>query len=138
MDSFLSTKGGGEVTTEQHAKIFHRKMLRGDVRGAVRYLTDREKGGILHLDDVNVKSGDTVMEALESKHPNALIPDVNSLLNYTITPNFVDVNICEESIEKVAQKLSGSAGIGGTDSHSLQHWLLRSGTASRKVCKALV
>jgi hypothetical protein len=27
LESFLSTKRGGEVTTEQRAKIFHRKML---------------------------------------------------------------------------------------------------------------
>jgi hypothetical protein len=46
MESLLSAKQGG-LTPKQRAKIFHRKMLRGDVRGVVIYLTDREKGGIL-------------------------------------------------------------------------------------------
>jgi hypothetical protein len=118
LESFLSTKRGGEVTTEQCTKTFHRKMLRGDVRGAVRYLTDREKGGILLPGDVNEKSGDSVAEALKSKHPHARIPDASSLTKYPITPNFVDVDICEEAVITVARWLSGSAGLGGTDSHA--------------------
>jgi hypothetical protein len=74
---------------------------------------------------------------LESKHPNAWIPEVASLPKYTITPDFVDVSIYEESDKKVAQQLSGSAGLGGTDGHALQHWLLRFGMASQKLRKAL-
>jgi hypothetical protein len=31
----------GNVSTEERAKIFNRKMLRGDVRGVVRHPTDR-------------------------------------------------------------------------------------------------
>jgi hypothetical protein len=136
LKSFLSTKQGN-VTAEQRAKIFHRKMLRGDVRGAVRYLTEREKGGILLPDDIDEKSGNTISEVLESKHPDARTPDANSLPKYSNTPDFVDVDITEESVEKVARRLSGSAGLGGTDSHALQHWLLRFGAASRKLRIAL-
>jgi hypothetical protein len=102
-------------------------------RGAARYLTDRGKGGILLPDNVNEKFGDSDMEAMESKHPNnARILDVASLSRYTITPDFVDVDICEESVEKVARRLSGSVGLGGTDIHALQHWLLRFGMTSCK------
>jgi hypothetical protein len=61
MESFLTTKQGGEVTTDQQAKISHRKMLQGDVRGAVRYLTEREKGGILLPNDVDDKLGQTAL-----------------------------------------------------------------------------
>jgi hypothetical protein len=46
METLLSAKQG-RLTPEQRAKIFHRNMLRGDVRGAVRCITEREKGGIL-------------------------------------------------------------------------------------------
>jgi hypothetical protein len=66
-------------------------------------LTDRVKGGILLPDDFHKKSGDSFMEALESKHPNARILEVVSLPKYTITSDFVDVDICEESVEKFAQ-----------------------------------
>jgi hypothetical protein len=99
--------------------------------GAVRYLTDRGKGGILLPNDVDKKLGDSVTEALESKHPHARIPDASSLPEYTNTPDFVD------AVKKVARRLSGSAGLGGTDSHALQHWLLQFGVASRKLCTAL-
>jgi hypothetical protein len=140
LEIFLSTKRGGEVTslcTEQRAKIFHRKLLPGDVRGAVRYLTDSEKGGILIPGDVHEKSGDSVAEALESKHPHAWILDASSLPKYTITPDFVDVDICEEAVETGARRHSGSAGLGGMDSHALQHWLLRFGVASWKLHTAV-
>ncbi len=43
MESFLSTKQRGGIKAEQHAKIFHRKILRGDFQHVVRYLTDRKK-----------------------------------------------------------------------------------------------
>jgi hypothetical protein len=68
---------------------------------------------------------------LESKHPDARIPDAVSLHQHNNTPDFVDVDVAEETVEKVARPLSGSAGVGGADSHALQHWLLRFGAASR-------
>jgi hypothetical protein len=34
-------------------------------------------------------------------------------------------------------ELSGSAGLGGTDSHALKHWLIRFGVASLKLHEAL-
>jgi hypothetical protein len=36
------------MTAKQRAKIFHGKMLRGDIKGAVRYLTNRETGRVLY------------------------------------------------------------------------------------------
>jgi hypothetical protein len=38
MESLLSAKQGG-LTSEQRAKIFHQKMMQGDMRVVVRYLT---------------------------------------------------------------------------------------------------
>jgi hypothetical protein len=32
----------GNTTPDQRAKIFNLKMLRGDIRGAVRYLTEQD------------------------------------------------------------------------------------------------
>jgi hypothetical protein len=45
---------------EQQAKTFHQKVLQGNIR----YLMDREKGGILYPDDVNKKSGKSVNKVL--------------------------------------------------------------------------
>jgi hypothetical protein len=139
MKSLLSAKQGG-LTPEQRAKIFHRKMLRGDVRGVVRYLSDREKGGILQPTDIDKKTGDSVETLLRSKHPDARIPKPKSLVPQHYdhsTPNFVRVNITADAVEKVARRLSGSAGLGGTASHALKHWLLRFGVASLDLREAL-
>jgi hypothetical protein len=37
-------KKQGSETSDQRAKTFHQKVLVGDLRGAVRNLTEREKG----------------------------------------------------------------------------------------------
>jgi hypothetical protein len=109
------------------------KMLRGDVRGAVRHLTERDKGGVLMPDDIDEKSGDSVADVLEAKHPDARTPEAASLHRCNTTADFVNVDVTEDTVKTVAQRLSGSAGVGGTDSHALQHWLLRFGVASRKL-----
>jgi hypothetical protein len=72
------------------------------LRGAVRYLTDREKGGILQPTNINEKTGDLVGTVLKSKHPDARIPKPKSLPIYTQTPNFVEVDITAEAVQKVA------------------------------------
>ena len=46
---------------------------------------------------------------------------------YNETPIFIPVNITEEAVESVAQKLLVSSGPGGTDSEALQGWLLKFG-----------
>jgi hypothetical protein len=94
-------------------------MLRGDVRGAVGSPTERDEGGVLMPDDIDEKSGDSVAEVLDSKHPDARTPAALSPLHQ-----------CNTAPEKVAPRLSGGAGVGGTNSHALQHWLLRFGVAS--------
>jgi hypothetical protein len=88
--SYLSTKKGN-LTTEQWTKIFHTKMMCGDVRGAVRYLTVRSKGGVLLPTDMDEKTGNSVIEVLESKHPDARIPDFSKLKKYSTTPDFADI-----------------------------------------------
>jgi hypothetical protein len=99
MDSLLSAKQG-RLTPVQLAKIFHQKMLRGDMRGAVRYLTDREKGGLLQSNNIAEKTGDLVKTVLRSKHPDDRISKPESLFNYTHNPDFVEVDISADAVEK--------------------------------------
>jgi hypothetical protein len=76
------------------------------------------------------KSGDFVAKALQFEHPDVRTADMSQLPAYAGTPDFVNLDIMDEIIEKVAQQLSRSVGVGGSDSHTLTHWLLRFGTAS--------
>ncbi len=136
MQAYLSSKQKG-TTPAQRLSIYHRLVLQGKLRQAVRYLTDREKGSILMPDDIDEKTGDSVTTVLESKHPDARVPDVSFFQSYPNTPDFVDLDITEDSVEKVAGRLSGSAGLGGSDAYACSHWLLKFGTASRKLRVAL-
>ena len=71
------------------------------------------------------------MEVLRTKHPEARTPTAASLDSYPDHPlELVLVDINNNIVAAVAGQLSGGAGTGGTDSVSLQYWLLRFGEAS--------
>ena len=122
-EAYLST-ARGHTTPEDRCRTFHQLVLQGKLRSAVRYITDREKGGLLAPDDIDEKSGLPVEEVLRSKHPEPRVPLAADFEAYDEVPDFVDVDITDDVVESVARKLSGSAGPGGTDSQHLQHWLL--------------
>jgi hypothetical protein len=119
----------GQEINEQRGKTFSRLMLQGKLR-AVRCLTKREKGGVLLPDDTDDKTGDTAREVLESKYPELRAPDISMLEEHDTAPDFVELDLTVETVEKVARWLGGSGGLGGTDASDLQHWLPRFGVAS--------
>ena len=68
------------------------------------------------------------------KHPDARAPSVACLDAYPgKPPEMVSVDITDDVVSAVAGRLSGGARPGGTDSISIQHWLLRSGAASAEI-----
>jgi hypothetical protein len=97
-------------TQEQRAKKFARLVLQDKLRSAVRWLTEREKGGVLLPGNVDEKSRERVIDILQSKHLDAQIPEAAELEDYDNLPDFVDLDITKEVVEKVARRLSGSAG----------------------------
>jgi hypothetical protein len=121
-------KKQGPKTPDQRAKTFHQKVLKGDLRGAVRYLTERVKGGVLLPNNVCSKTG---LRVLDLKHPTTREPDPDALHQYESLPEFIDVNVTEGAVEKTARKMPGAAGLGGVDSYTLKHWLLGFGKASQ-------
>ena len=64
--------------------------------------------------DRTVTINETVAFVLEGGHSIETIPSYTMLKTYEETPIFVPVNITEEAVESVAQKLSGRSGPGGT------------------------
>ena len=54
----------GIITIKERAKIFSTLICRGKMRAAIRYASEREKGGILMPGDVNEMTGDLVSETL--------------------------------------------------------------------------
>ena len=130
MEASLS-KARGSTTPAQRAKAFDAKVKRGKLRSAVRYITDREGGGVLYPQDIDDKSGKTVIDALRDKHPPMREPGAAAMPTFDTTPCLVDLDITEGTVEAVASKLSGSAGLGGMDSVALKHILLQHGGASK-------
>ena len=99
----------------------------------MRYLTEREKGGVLLPDDICSKTGLRVADVLDSKHPNTREPEPDALHQYESLPEFIDVDVTEDAVEQTARKMSGAAGLGGLDSYTLKHWLLGFGRASQEL-----
>ena len=77
------------------------------------------------MDDLDSKTGLPVLEVLQSKHPDAVIPSPEVLEDYASVPSFVILDITACTVEGVARQMSGGAGPGGVDSIALQSWLLR-------------
>ena len=95
----------------------------------MRWLSERESGGV--LDPMQeMKKGVTVLETLESKHPEPPKSHLSSRLQVPVLPDFEDVIISSASLEKTTCSLQGSSGASGTD---IEHWqmvLLRHGAHS--------
>ena len=64
-------------------------------------------------------------EILESKHPIGRDVEISSLPIFEFCPELINIEVTEDSVEKVARKLSGSAGLSGIDSVYMSHWLLK-------------
>ena len=63
-----------EETAEHRTKTFHGLVLCGKLRTTVRWITEREKGGVLQPEGHCTKTGDCVLEVLHAKHPDARPP----------------------------------------------------------------
>ena len=91
-------------------------------------------GGVIQPGERCTKTGDQVLEVLRTKHPEAQTPTAASLDCYTgLPPELTLVDITDDTLTAVAGRISGGSGPGGTDSVSLQHWLLRFGAASAEL-----
>ena len=127
----------GNHTPNKLAKIYDRILSRGGIRSAVRFVTDREGGGVMHPDEIDDSSGKPVHTLLKEKHPNLCHVDPTVMEDYESTPEFVPITITEDDVEHVAAKLSGSSGLTGFDSTALQNMLLQHGHASKRLRQVL-
>ena len=111
---------------KQVSKVFASLMMKGKVRSAMRWLSERASGGV--LDPMQeVKKSVTVLETLKSKHPEPHKSYISSRLELPVLPDFEDVIISFASIEKTTRTFQGSSGASGTDSELWQTVLLRHG-----------
>jgi hypothetical protein len=76
-------------------------MVRGDLCGAVRYLTEWDQGGILFCQDTDKKTGNSVLETLKLKHPDDKTPEASTIQIYPKVPIFHDINVTEDVVESM-------------------------------------
>eukprot|EP00978_Attheya_sp_CCMP212_P029234 scaffold103337_cov31-Attheya_sp.AAC.4 len=127
-----------QMDDQEIARTYNRMVLQGKLCQAVHWITQRHnKGGILYLDDIDIKTGMLVIDVLKSKHPDACVPDVGDLPHCDKTPEFVDVDVTADTVESATRKLSGSAGPGGINYVGLSHFLLRFGKTSAMLQEAV-
>ena len=121
-------------TAEHRAQTYHSLVLCGKLRLAVQWITEQDTGVVLQPGDRCEKTGDRVLEVLRAKHPEARTLTAASLTSYTgCPPDLTPVDITDDTVTAVAGRLSGGAGPRGTDSVSLQHWILQFGATSAEL-----
>jgi hypothetical protein len=118
-------------------RVFTRLMLQGKVREAVRWITNRESGGILSPDDHLCSEGNSksVLELLREKHPHPQEPNEEVLrgIRDSQLPLQVEIDVTASHVEHVARRIKGGAGPGGCDSNQWHNFLLRYGAHSEKL-----
>ena len=120
-----------EESEGNRAQTYHSQVLRGKLQTAVRWITEREMGGVLQHGERCTDTGERVMEVLCTNPPEACPPTAASLDSYPDRPpEIVSVDITDDMVTAVVGRLSGGEGPGGADSISLQHWRIRFGEAS--------
>ena len=111
-----------EESKDHRAKTLHRLVLQGKLQRAVRCIREQDTGGVLQSAELCTKTRKRVLEVLRTKQPDEHSPTAASLDTYPDRPpNLVPGEITDNTMTKVAVKLSRGAGPGREDSVSLQH-----------------
>ena len=111
--------------------VFTRLMLRGQVRSAVRFITDRVSGGgVLSIDSPSNVPGMSVFDVLSQKHPEPGNVEPSTFMLCDTLPPLSNLDITAGHVEKVARQLQGAAGPGGSSALQWRDYLLRFGRHS--------
>ena len=106
-------------------------MLRGQVRSAVRFVTERVTGGGVLVPDLpsNIP-GMSVFDVLAQKHPEPGEVVPSTFMPCDTLPPLIDLDITGGHVERVARQLQGAAGPGGSSALQWRNYLLRFGRHS--------
>lgn len=88
-----TNKPKGELEASHHEIIYNQKIMEGNLR-----MTDRDNGNKIGPNDIDPKTGLTVVEALRKLHPSEKHPKVTDLPKFTSTPPLGIVTVSEESM----------------------------------------
>ena len=128
--------------SEQNAQIFSKFVLEGKVHSAMRFLSEKQGGGVLDLDDcVDDHGRRTVLDLLEEKHPTARPADADALITTTEAPPEVHPILFQQltgtQIRRAPLRTQGSAGLSGVDAVGWRRMCTGFNRESNDLCEAI-
>ena len=149
-DKFTDLVFDAERCSRQHARpkrkgredhtvaVFTRLMLHGQVRSAVRFITDRVSGGgVLAYDSPSGVPSKSVADVLREKDPEPCSSGDDAFLPCDSLPLVLDVDITADYVQRVAHHIQGAAGLGGSTAMQWHSYLLRFGTYNARLHDAV-
>ena len=95
-----------EESEEHRAQTYQSLVLRGGLRAAVRWITNRETGGALQPGERCKKKGGRVMKVLRTNHLESRTPTAASLDSYPDRPpDIFPVDITNDTVTAVVWRL---------------------------------
>ena len=83
------------------SKVFSHLMMKGQIRAAVRWITERtSKGGVLDASACIGSGSKTVLDVLKEKHPDPSQSSVDSFLPCNELPPLIEVDLTSCHIDK--------------------------------------
>ncbi len=129
--------GSGRDTAndERIARKYNHMVLNGKLCTAAMA---HNGGGVLLPQDACTKTGQLVMEVLQSQHPDTRIPNLGdpdyiAFEHYNKVPRVLPMDCTSKDLEALALRMSGSAGPSSFDAVMLRNCLLWYGRASSKL-----
>ncbi|KAL7540686.1 hypothetical protein ACHAWF_006753 [Thalassiosira exigua] len=114
---------------DSQARRYDALIREGRLRSAVRMLTERDGGSLYMPDDLCTKTKKPVIEVLEEKHPEGVIPRREDFEEYVEDEEedgpCLPVFCWEEDVAVMASRLQGTSGPCGVTAKALSNWLLR-------------
>ncbi len=123
---------------ERVAQKYNHMVLDGKLHTAVCFATACNGSGVLLPQNACTKTGQPVMEVLQSKHsdtriPNRGDPDCIAFEHYNKVPMALPMDCTSKDLEALALRMNGSAGLSSFDTVMLRNCLLWYGRASSKL-----
>ena len=119
-------------------------MFEGKTNAALRLLSQRGNGGVLHVNDPidhDDAESQTVLDILKSKHPSPQPATPEAVLpNSSETPQLLPVvfdQIDAKSIRSAALRTKGAAGPSGIDAHCWRRLCTSFKSVSNDLCHSL-
>ena len=115
-DKALRCSSKRENDSSHVVRVFTRLMLKGNVRAAVRWVSEKSRGVLKPTDLLDVKKPNgesvkmSVFEVLQQKHPDPVIPSKLALLPCTDLPKLEEVEITGGHVLRIARSIQGGQG----------------------------